>query len=508
MNQSFTCRESTVFFLAKFRILCTVGCLCAIGADANSQSTADQSLRQQLQQLTDAMTHTQAQLEESQKQLKEIRGQLEALQRQLAESESSSSSVQLAAAVNEIREQQLVEAAQIATHEQSKVESESKYPVKLSGLVLLNGFVNTKQVDIPSTPTIVLPGQGTTGASVRQTILGIDARGPHLFNAQSHADVRVDFAGDTASPSYATGSSDAAGFMRLRTAHADLHWDHAEAFFSLDHPIIAPNTPTSLTATALPELAWSGNLWAWSPQAGFTSDVFVSPGQRLRMQGAVISVPDASPIYSFSSIEPSVIQTPTTAEQSRWPGIEGRIALLGNSEKGGLQLGVGGIVAPHRVFSYRFNTWAGTLDYRVPFTSHTELSGAIYRGQALGGLGGGAYKDYLVRPDPEYPGRFDYDTPDTSGGWAQLKQRVDEHLEFNVAFGTDQMSAAQLRPYAGEPSAVYLNLARNRTYVGNVIYSPSSYLLFSLEYRHLQTSPVIGSTATGDVIGIATGYRF
>ena len=32
------------------------------------------------------------------------------------------------------------------------------------------------------------------------------------------------------------------------------------------------------------------------------------------------------------------------------------------------------------------------------------------------------------------------------------------------------------------------NLARNRTFTGNVIYSPSAYLLFSLEYRRLESS--------------------
>ena len=86
--------------------------------------------------------------------------------------------------------------------------------------------------------------------------------------------------------------------------------------------------------------------------------------------------------------------------------------------------------------------------------------------------------------------------------------RKPEHSEFNVAFGTDQVPASQLSPYAGAPSAYYLNLARNLTYTGNVIYSPSAYLMFSLEYRHLRSSPVNDYTATGDIIGIATGYRF
>jgi hypothetical protein len=511
MKTSCTCREPAVLSAVGCKILGIAGLLCIAGPLAHSQLPRDESLRQQLQQLTDAMTHTQAQLEESQRQLQEIRGQLAALQKQLAESApatTAASTAQLSAAVNEIREQQSLEESQIATHEQAKVESESKFPVKLNGLILFNGFVNTRQVDLPATPTIVLPGKGTTGASFQQTILGLDARGPHLFNARSRADIRMDFAGDLASSSYPASGSESGGLVRLRTAHANLQWEHTEAFFSLDHTITAPNTPSSLTATAVPALAWSGNLWTWNPQAGMTADVPLSPAQRLRMQGALIASADAPPIYNFSAAaSPSVI-APTTAELSRWPGIEGRLALVGRSEQGGLELGVGGLFAPHRVFSYNFNTWAGTIDYRIPFTSHMELSGSFYHGQALGGLGGGAFKDYLVRPDPDNPSHFYYRTLDDTGGWAQFKGRVDQHLEFNAAFGTDQVPASQLRPYAGAPSAVYLNLARNRTYVGNVIYSPSAYLLFSLEYRHLQTSPVNGDTNSGDVIGIATGYRF
>ena len=110
--------------------------------------------------------------------------------------------------------------------------------------------------------------------------------------------------------------------------------------------------------------------------------------------------------------------------------------------------------------------------------------------------------------NPLSPTGYSFRTLDDLGGWTQFKERPNERLEFNVAFGTDQVPASQLRPYAGAATAYYLNLARNRTYTGNVIYSPSTYLMFSLEYRHLQSSPVNDYTATGDVIGIATGYRF
>ena len=489
------------------RILCAAGLLCSAGVYLNGQETTDERLTKQVQQLTEAMTRTQVQLEQSQRELEQMRSQLAALQQQMAQQRvnaASSPAAELAAAVEEVREQQAIQQTQIATHEQSKVESESKYPVKLSGLVLLTGFVNTRQVDLPATPTVIMAGPGSTGATIRQTVLGVDARGPHLMNARSHADVRVDFDGD-ASPTAYTG-----GLLRLRTAHAALQWDHTEAFFSLDHPIVSPNTPSSLTAVAIPALAWSGNLWTWSPQIGVTQDITVSAAGRLRLQAALIDIANPPALYS-SSFAPTgpYLAIPTTAEHSRWPGVEGRIALVGPEVERGLQIGVGGVFAPHRTNGGRnFNTWAGTLDYRLPLAKCVELSGSFYHGQALGGLGGGAYKDYVYRVDPDYPDIVYSRALDNTGGWAQLKARGGDHLEFNFAFGTDQVDAGQLRPYASDPTAIYLNLARNTTYSGNVIYSPSAYLLFSLEYRHLQSAPVSGSTATGDIIGIATGYRF
>ena len=504
--------STSILHVARRGVKGAVGFAClAGGIYLNAQAPTDESLAKQVEQLTEAMTRTQAQLEQSQRELQQIRDQLAAVQQQMAQHDSASASAsaaQLSAAVEEIREQQTVQESQIATHEQSKVESESKYPVKLSGLILLNGFVNTRRVDIPATPSIVIPGDGSTGASIRQTVLGVDARGPHLFNARSHADLRVDFYGGELSTSDGAANAYAGGLIRLRTAHAALQWEHAEAFFSLDHPIINPNAPTSLTAVAVPGLAWSGNLWTWNPQVGFTQDIPLSTALRLRAQAALIDVANPPSVYNFGSATLNYVP-PSTAERSRWPGVESRIAVVGPQRDNSFQIGLSGHFAPHRTaIGTNFDSWAAAVDYFLPLTKRLELSGNVYRGLALGGLGGGAYKDYVFYFNPDYPEIYYFRALDNVGGWAQLKARAGDHLDFNFAFGTDQVFASQLRPYAGDPTQYYLNLARNTTYTGNVIYSPSAYLLFSLEYRHLASSPVNGSTNMGDVIGIATGYRF
>jgi len=482
------------------------------------------ALSEQLQKLTEAMARTQSQLEQSQRDLDEMRRQLAALQALMAQgnasapaapavpasASSSSSAPATTAEIEDIRERQAILESQVQTHEQTKVETESKYPVKITGLLLFNGFVNTRQVDSAATPTLAIPGTGSTGASVRQTILGFAARGPHLFGATSYADLSVDFDGN---PSSANSSATYTGYagsnatlLRLRTAHAGLDWQHTRAYFSLDRPILNPDTPTSLTAVAEPALAWSGNLWTWNPQLGLTHDL-VAGSHFVRLQGALIDVGDAP--WSVSIASTATGATPaTSAEQSRWPGVEARVALLGSKPEEGSHLGVGGYFAPHLdPVGHRFDAWAGTLDAKLLLPAHLSFTGSFYRGKALGGLGAGGFKDFAFAADPGTNSYYVRPLDDV-GGWAQLKEKLSERLEFNVAFGLDNVFANELRPYAVTGGTTYQNLARNRTYTGNTIYSPSAYLLFSLEYRHLESSPITGPAAGSNIIGLGAGYKF
>jgi uncharacterized coiled-coil protein SlyX len=506
--------------------------LAALRTDvARAQANAQSNVSEQFQQLNDAMANAQAQIEESQRQLSEIRRRLAALQAQMTGSQSNTQTLpsdsqsavsppfsnnataKYAADIQDIRERQSIQESQIATHEQTKVESESKYPVKITGLLLFNGFVNTNAVDIPATPTVAIPGSGNTGATVRQTLLGFDAHGPHLFGARSYADLRIDFDG---SPQYgATAAIYTANYnsgttlLRLRTAHAGLQWDHTQAYFSLDRPIFSPDSPTSLTAVAVPPLAWSGNLWTWNPQLGVNHDLAFFGSHDLRLQAALIDVGDAPLTPVVPSTTTPAVMPPSTAERSRWPGVEAHIAMLGsNTHEDGNHLGIGGYFAPHLTpFGKSFDSWAGTMDTRLLLPAHLEFSASAYRGLGLGGLGGGGYKDFVYRPDPDTNGYYVRPLDDI-GGWAQLKEKLSERLELNAAFGMDNVFAGELRRYAVPGGTVYQNLARNRTYTGNVIYSPSAYLLFSLEYRHLDSSPVVGSSVGANVIGLAAGYKF
>ena len=271
----------------------------------------------------------------------------------------------------------------------------------------------------------------------------------------------------------------------------------------MDKPLISPQSPDSITAIAVPALAWSGNLWTWNPQLGVQQEIGSGPYGQLSAQAALIAITDPPALFPSS---PSLSYTPpSTSEQSRWPGVEAAINLAHSQTQNGLLLGVGGLLAPHRAPQSDFDSWAGTFNFGLPLGSRSRFSGSAYRGQGLGGLGEGAYKDFVYRTtatDTYFQALDDF------GGWGQLKQIISERLEVNAAAGMDNVPGHQLRPFALHTPGGLYNLARNRTFTGNVIFSPSAYLLFSVEYRRIMSSFVNSPTQSSDVIGIAAGYKF
>jgi hypothetical protein len=323
-----------------------------------------------------------------------------------------------------------------------------------------------------------------------------------LFNAASHADLRVDFFANSAQSNYA-----AAGVVRLRTAHAALNWRNTQAFVELDRTILEPNEPSSLVAIAQPELAWSGNLWSWIPQVGLSHQLSFTDSSRVKLQAALVDTSDPGPPGL-----PATTSTVTQTESSRWPGTEARIAFLHGENSAGSEIGVGAYISPHRDQSGdRFNAWAGSMDLRFPLTKHFELTANAYRGQALAGLGGGGYVNYFY----QYLGSTEIARAlDDVGGWTQLKARAGQRLEMNTGYGADNPFAHEIHAAISQTRALpsdavsYPGLARNRSFFSNVIYSPSAYLLFSLEYKRLWTNYSTGPTSISDVIGVGAGYRF
>src|SRR5258707_11703132 len=109
--------------------------------------------------------------------------------------------------------------ARVEEQRQTKVESGSKFRLKLSGIALFNVFDNTGNVDNLDVPSIAVPKfagfpVGGLGASVRQSIIGLTGIGPEIFGGRASADVQMGFYGGLPSGYNATTS----GIASLRIA--------------------------------------------------------------------------------------------------------------------------------------------------------------------------------------------------------------------------------------------------------------------------------------------------
>src|SRR5205814_2284591 len=167
--------------------------------------------------------------------------------------------------LSEVAENQKVIAARVEEQHQTKVESASKYRVKVSGLILMNAYSNRGTVDFTDLPNKALAGteRGGVGATVRQSILGLQVFGPDLAGAETGANISLDFFGGVPRQPYGT----TVGILRLRQAAAHLDWQNTSLTIGQDVPFISPLSPTSFATLAEPALSWSGNLWVWTPQA-------------------------------------------------------------------------------------------------------------------------------------------------------------------------------------------------------------------------------------------------
>jgi hypothetical protein len=127
--------------------------------------------------------------------------------------------------LSKVEENQQLQDAKISEQSQTKVESSSKYRVRLSGIVLLNMYANRGTVENQDFAQLATPGtalsyKGTFGGTLRQSQIGIQGFGPTVAGAHTSADIQFDFAGGF--PQVPNGVS--FGLARLRTGTIRFDW--------------------------------------------------------------------------------------------------------------------------------------------------------------------------------------------------------------------------------------------------------------------------------------------
>jgi hypothetical protein len=481
-------------------------------------------LQQQVRELREAVAEVRAEAAQYRAETKALRRELEAARGQISAAQPSaptsayqtepaatestapmviSTSAKLEDRVTALEDSSRLLSSKVDDQDQTKVESASKYKVRLSGIVLMNLFSNRGSTENQDFPTWAIPSSspsspnGNFGATVRQSQIGLEVFGPRLAGARTTGNLQFDFAGGF--PGTVDGVN--FGLMRMRIGTVRMDWEHTSIVAGQDAIFFSPLTPTSYASLAVPAFSYAGNLWGWTPQVRVEHRFTLAGDQSILLQGGILdNLTGETPPYP--------VRVPQAGERSGHPAYATRVAWTRQLYGQPLTLGAAGYYSRQDWGLERYGDgWAGAADLQVPLAPRVTLTGEFYRGRGIGGLGGGIGRSIVYNGDPSNP-FTQIRALNAIGGWSQLKLRAHPKLEFNGAVGVDNPYAADLRGFTVGQSYIDPSLSQNRSALVNFIYKPRSNLLFSSEFRHLKTYTVQGSNQTAEQINMMMGILF
>lgn len=369
--------------------------------------------------------------------------------------------------------------AQVAEQAQTKVESNSRMPVKIFGTIVSDTFYNTGNANWLDTPTTALPPAGAmpqTGSissSLRQSRIGLMIDGPMIGSLKSSGFLAVDFFGG--STAFATSS--VFGLPRILYGYIRLENSRTAIEFGQDQMILAPLDPTSLAALAFPDLYESGNLYLRAPQVRVEEKLVQSPRGSLTLDLGMLA-----PVGSYPT--PSITYT-GGAEPWRKPAVQGRLGWRSSNSSLGEGKGFAvGASGHYGKAQYGVNTaasWANAVD----FDSHVGRFGFAaegFRGQNLEAMGGGIGQ----------PGK-------SLGGFFECRLKATQRLQFNAGLGTNQI----IEQYNG-----LATIQKNSGLFANSIFQFTPELSMSLEYRPVETALFGGQMMHNNHFDFVAAYSF
>ncbi len=484
--------------------------------DVQQMSEVVRDLQKQVEELRAAVAEVHSEAAQYRSEAATLRQEVEKLRRATATSsveaespsESAVASPSSSGASIEQRVASLEETTQLLNGKvdeqyQSKVESASKYRVRLSGMMLFNVFSNYGSVDNQDFPSyaanpIAYESHGSLGATVRQSEIGLEVFGPTLAGAKSSGHFQFDFAGGF--PNTLNGAN--YGVFRLRTGNFRLDWSKTSIVAGQDAVFVSPLSPTSFASVAEPAFSYAGNLWGWIPQVRIEHRFDISDVQNISISGGILDNVDGEPPYS------SFTRISQAGERSRQPAYGTRVAWSHMLHGQPLTLGAAGFYSRQDWGFNRYTDgWAGMTDWDIPVLPRLALSGEFYRGRGVGALGGAVGRSVLFSGNPTDPAT-NVRALNSIGGWSQLKLKATSKLEFNGGFGVDSPYSSDLRWFPMNLSYYNPALGQNRSSLVNLIYRPKSNLILSSEYRRLRTFQTDGTSNTAEQLNMIVGVLF
>ncbi|HEY1207064.1 MAG TPA: hypothetical protein VGF05_20430 [Bryobacteraceae bacterium] len=367
----------------------------------------------------------------------------------------------------------------------SKVEASQRFPIRLTGMVLFNSFFNSKGSGGYEYPTTALAGDtGSGGATVRQTVLGLDYSGPQILGGgKVNGSLRMDFWGGSGSP---LGQE-----VRLRTATVSIDWTDSSFLVGVDKPIISPREPESLAQVAVSPLAGAGNLWLWIPQARFEQDFHFTDQTGLKAQVGMVGTHEvgASPASPYAPAGSSSEYIEPTR-----PGIEARVELFSGGEDSRIEIASGIHHSVSHVLGESLSSDVLSFDWFARLWRPLEFTGAFFSGQNVAPLGTGGINQGFVALGPGL-----VTSVHSLGGWGQLTLRPSSRLWFNFFSGQQDDRNSQLPMGA---------IGKNLAYGANFFYRLAPNVLASFEASQTRTQYIGSGALLNNHYDLALAYLF
>jgi hypothetical protein len=345
-------------------------------------------------------------------------------------------------------------ASQVAELAQVKVESSTRFPVRLFGTIHASVFANSGVANWLDNPNLVgaPPADGQTGtmsASLRQTRIGFLTDGPTLGSFRTNAVVAMDFFGGI--PGFQTGQ--VMGLPRLLVAFARIENDRTAVEIGQDQMILAPRDPSSLAAFSFPLFFRSGNLYLRVPQVRVEQKIGA-----LRASGGIVAPIGGDLVSDAYAFVPPALG----GERSRRPAVQGRLAFVaGESESTRfVDIGVSGDTGWERRPATLARSWAAALDASAR-RAFIGMAGELFIGDNIDAFGGSTGLDAKG-----------------AGGWGELQIFPSDRLEFVAGYGVDDLR---------DPRKDTLARQRNQSAFSNITFSITPELQTAFEYRWLRT---------------------
>ena len=369
-----------------------------------------------------------------------------------------------------------IQQQRIAEQAQTKVEASQKFPIRVAGMALFNAFVNSKQSGGADYPVTAAPtGAGHSGATVRQTIVGLEFGGPRaIWGGKVNGSVYMDF--------FAGGTNST---MRIRTASIEIAWQDRSVAAGLEKPIFNPREPSSLAQVGISPLTGAGNLWLWLPQVRFEQEVRLGASSGVRAQVGAVQTREIGPYVG------------TVVPEAARPAAEGRVNFYHKLDDGrrmeiaaGFHASTthaGGQSIPSNLFAmdWFFNPWKAV-----------EFTGVFYSGQNVAHLGSGTRQGFSVYT--AYGKTYGY-AVGSRGGWGQLTLHALPRLDFH--FFTGQVDDANHDLEKG-------SIGKNLLFGGNAYFRVAPNVLMGLEASQLRTMYLGQGVRINNHYDLALAYLF